>query len=103
MAKDLNGKGLPKSECRQAIFTNVSRIKDVIALQDLMKISGILRRHHGNAGDKNIGIDEYKILSIFHGSMKLNSDALENIEFFVSALIQEDSTESNKPQRSGNS
>jgi len=102
MAKDLNGKELPTGECRQAIFTNVSGIKDTTALHDLVKLSDILRRFHGNTGGETVSTDEYKILSLFHGSMKLNSDTLEIIEFFVTALAKEP-LESNKPQRSGNS
>ena len=91
-----------RNECRQAICTNISGIKDTIALRNLVKMSDILRRYHSNTGGETVSTDEYKILSIFHGSMKLNSDTLEIIEFFVTALAQEP-PESNKPQRSGNS
>lgn len=119
MAKDSNGKELQKEigqspagrymerfeykgECRQAIFTNVSRINDIVALRDMVELSDILRRHYSDTGNETISTDEYKIISIFHGSMKLNSNALKNIEFFVTALAQEP-PESNKPQRSSNS
>lgn len=91
-----------RSECRQAIFTNVSGIKDTTALHDMVKLSDILRRYHGNTAGETVSIDEYKILSIFHGSMKLDSGTLDIIEFFVTALAKEP-LESNKPQRSSNS
>ena len=91
-----------RNEYRQAIFTNISGIKDAIALCNLVKLSDILRRYHGNTGGETVSTDEYKILSIFHGSMKLNSDTLDIIEFFVTALAKEP-LESNKPQRSSNS
>lgn len=91
-----------RNEYRQAIFTNVSGIKDTIALRDMVKLSDILRRHYSNTGNETVSTDEYKLLSIFRGSMKLNSNTLDNIEFFVTALTQEP-PKSNKPQRSGNS